>query len=36
MPIHTGHGNLDVTYEMEDTVLGITEKRKGLRSYNNC
>ena len=32
--LHTGHGNLDVNYKMGDTVLSITEKRKGLRSNN--
>ena len=32
--LHTGHGNLDVNYNMGDTVLDT--KRKGLRSYNKC
>ena len=26
--LHTGHGNLDVNYEMGDTVLGTTIKEK--------
>ena len=29
--LHTGHGNLDVNYKMEDTVLGTTVKEKDLR-----
>ena len=28
--IHTGHGNLDINYDMGDTVLGTTVKEKGL------
>ena len=28
--LHTGHGNLDVNYEMGDTVLGTTVKEKDL------
>ena len=28
--LHTGHGNLDVSYKMGDTVLGTTVKAKGL------
>ena len=28
--LHTGHGNLDVNYKMEDTVLGTTVKEKDL------
>ena len=28
--LHTGHGNLDVTYNMGDTVLGTTVKEKDL------
>ena len=28
--LHTGHGNLDVNYTMEDTVLGTTVKEKDL------
>ena len=29
--LHTGHGNLDVSYEMGDTVLGTTVKEKDLK-----
>ena len=28
--LYTGHGNLDVNYEMGDTVLGTTVKEKDL------
>ena len=28
--LHTGHGNLDVNYQMGDTVLGTTVKEKDL------
>ena len=28
--LHTGHGNLDITYNMGDTVLGTTVKEKDL------
>ena len=28
--LHTGHGNLDVNYKMDDTVLGTTVKEKDL------
>ena len=28
--LYTGHGNLDVHYKMEDTVLGTTVKEKDL------
>ena len=28
--LHTGHGDLDKTYNMEDTVLGTTVKEKDL------
>ena len=34
--LHTGHGNLDINYNMGDTVLGTTVKRKGLRNNNKC
>ena len=30
MYIHTGHGNLDVTYTMGDTVLGTIVKEMDL------
>ena len=29
--LHTGHGNLDVNYKMEDIVLGTTVKEKDLQ-----
>ena len=28
--LHTGHGNLNVNYNMEDTILGTTVKEKDL------
>ena len=28
--LHTGHGNLDVNYEMGNIVLGTTVKENGL------
>ena len=28
--LHTGHGNLDINYNMGDTVLGTTLKEKDL------
>ena len=28
--LHTGHGNLDINYNMGDTVLGTTAKEKDL------
>ena len=28
--LHTGHGNFNVKYKMEDTVLGTTVKEKDL------
>ena len=28
--LHTGHGNFDVNYKMEDYVLGTTVKEKDL------
>ena len=28
--LHTGHGNLDINYNMEYTVLGTTAKEKDL------
>ena len=28
--LHTGHGNLDVSYKMGDTVLGTTVKEKDI------
>ena len=28
--LHTGHGNLDINYNMGDTVLGTTVKEKDL------
>ena len=28
--LHTGHGNLDVNYNMGHTVLGTTVKEKGI------
>ena len=28
--VHTGHGNLDINYNMGDTVLGTTVKEKDL------
>ena len=28
--LHTGHGNMDVNYEMGDTVLGTTVKQNNL------
>ena len=28
--LHTGHGNLDINYNMRDTVLGTTVKEKDL------
>ena len=28
--LHTGHGNLDINYNMEDTVIGTTVKGKDL------
>ena len=28
--LHTGHGNLDINYNTEDTVLGTTVKEKDL------
>ena len=28
--LHTGHGNLDINYNMGDTVLGTTVKEQGL------
>ena len=31
MQIHTGHGNLDVNHEMENTVLGTVVKENNLR-----
>ena len=34
--LHAGHGNLDINYNMGDTVLGTTVKEKGLRNNNNC
>ena len=33
--LHTGHGNLDVNYEMGDTVLGTTVKEKNLEITSN-
>ena len=30
MPIYTGHGNLDVNYNIGDTDLGTTVKAKDL------
>ena len=33
--LHTGHGNLDINYNMGDTVL-YSCKRKGLRNKNKC
>ena len=32
--LHTGHGNLDINYDMSDTVLSSTVKEKGLRNNN--
>ena len=32
--LHTGHGNLNVNYEMGDICSGYYCKRKRLRSYN--
>ena len=34
--LHTGHGNLDVNYEMGDTVLGTTIKEKNLGITSNA
>ena len=34
--LRTGHGNLDINYNMGDTVLGTTVKEKGLRNNNKC
>ena len=34
--LHTGHRNLDINYQMGDSVLGTTVKRKGLRGNNKC
>ena len=28
--LHTGHGNLDINYDIGDTVLGTTVKEKDL------
>ena len=28
--LHTGHGNLDINYNMGDTILGTTVKEKDL------
>ena len=33
--LHTGHGNLDVNYKMEDTVLGTTVKENDLGVTND-
>ena len=32
--LHTGHGNLDINYNMGDTILGTTVKEKRLRNSN--
>ena len=34
--LHTGHGNLDINYNMGDTFLGTTVKEKGLKNSNKC
>ena len=34
--LHTGHGNLDINYNMGDTVLGTTVKEKDLRNNSKC
>ena len=32
--LHTGHGNLDINYNMGDTVLGTAVKDKDLGNIN--
>ena len=34
--LHTGHGNLDVNYQMGDTVLGTTSKENDLAETINA
>ena len=33
--LHTGHGNLDINYDMGDTVLGTTVTEKGLWKFQS-
>ena len=34
--LHTGHGNVDVHYNMGDTVLGTTVKEKDMKVSERC
>ena len=34
--LHTGHGNLDIYYNMRDTVLGTIVTEKYLGIHNRC
>ena len=33
--LHTGHGDLDVSYKMGDTVLGTTVKEKDFGKFQS-